>query len=660
MGSSSSYLRLNILICGMNDRNSYIINKLFPQTNRETHELKREEKVDNLIYTARIFPSEENSNTLTAYINNNFDYFEIQKKSIAKNVVLYFSDENKTLQQNSNEWIRFANNIKNALPEVKLPFIIFLAYGEIDEIRNRVLKENGDIFGDFQDKRKIIILKLLRNQNKEKKTKNYRKILSYLWELSLILNQKPTNPSKNPEANLFRIKIEEPMSTIKILLTGFSRKGKSTFINMIFDKMVTLENPSFIPVTSEIIEFLFQSHPNGNRMNKGGLKLYDVPGLIEGTTDNMNNIQKLIRQSIEKEKLSHDVINYILFFLSTSPNFDKTSDFLRILNESRIKVIFIINRDKPRNNGMPNTTKTTLIAHLRARGFNNLIKGNGNNILEVDLINGVEGRTNEIFRYIYNDLTHNNRLDENRINEINNLQNQELFTYLHNNCELFSKISSEDDLIERGNKKANLIIGGTIPLMIATGFSPIPLIDIPIYLFLMTVMLINIFKAYGFNVNIRYLRDFFKIYIREIPNHPNNNNKENNHIHQLENRVFGGLAQLYGNVNSENYRFIIRNLIKVFLVRIGISAFLGLFDLIPIVGFIIGGVINAIMNSPFIKNLGNEAKTFSARQIRKTGGRLSILNIIQGYRESFSLLEGLCNKNDWTRKIQILDLIDDN
>ena len=101
-------------------------------------------------------------------------------------------------------------------------------------------------------------------------------------------------------------------------------------------------------------------------------------------------------------------------------------------------------------------------------------------------------------------------------------------------------------------------------------------------------------------------------------------------------------------------------MIKVFLVRIGISAFLGLFDLIPIVGFIIGGVINAIMNSPFIKNLGNEAKTFSARQIRKTGGRLSILNIIQGYRESFSLLEGLCNKNDWTRKIQILDLIDDN
>ena len=201
-------------------------------------------------------------------------------------------------------------------------------------------------------------------------------------------------------------------------------------------------------------------------------------------------------------------------------------------------------------------TKTTLIEYLNTRQFNNLIRDNGNNILEVDLINGVEGRTNEIFRYIYDDLTHNNRLDNNAINEINRLQNQELFPFLHNNYDLFSKISSENDLIERGRRKANFIIGGTIPLVIAAGFSPIPLVDIPIYLFLLAVMIINIFKAYGFQVNFENLENFFYIYFRQI------NNNDNDEIEQFEIQVFENLNQLYRNANDENYRFIIKKKLK--------------------------------------------------------------------------------------------------
>lgn len=201
-------------------------------------------------------------------------------------------------------------------------------------------------------------------------------------------------------------------------------------------------------------------------------------------------------------------------------------------------------------------TKTTLIEYLNTRQFNNLIRDNGNNILEVDLINGVEGRTNEIFRYIYDDLTHNNRFDNNAINEINRLQNQELFPFLHNNYDLFSKISSENDLIERGRRKANFIIGGTIPLVIAAGFSPIPLVDIPIYLFLLAVMIINIFKAYGFQVNFENLENFFYIYFRQI------NNNDNDEIEQFEIQVFENLNQLYRNANDENYRFIIKKKLK--------------------------------------------------------------------------------------------------
>ena len=277
---------------------------------------------------------------------------------------------------------------------------------------------------------------------------------------------------------------------------------------MIFDKIVTLESPALIPVTSEIIEFLLPSRPE-NGIVRGGIKLIDVPGLIEGTTNNMSNIIKLIRRSIQEEEFSKDVINYILFFLQPAANFDNTSNFLRVLNESGIKVIFIINRDRPRENGAPNITKSTLIADLRIRGFNNLIKDNGSNILEVDLILGQQGRTNEIFRYIYNDLTHNNRFDDNVVNQINNLPVRDIYPYLHANFELFSRIFSIDDFIARGQRKADLIINGTIPLMIAVGFSPIPFVDVPIFLFLIATMLINIFKAYGFTIDIQILRNFF-------------------------------------------------------------------------------------------------------------------------------------------------------
>ena len=131
-----------------------------------------------------------------------------------------------------------------------------------------------------------------------------------------------------------------------------------------------------------------------------GIKIIEVPGLIEVTTENLSNIEKFVTQSIENQEYNFDVINYILFFLSPQPNFQRTENFLRKLNESGIKVIFIINRDKPKDNGRPNITKQALIAHLRSLQFNNLIKREGDNILVVDLINGVEGRTNEIFRYI--------------------------------------------------------------------------------------------------------------------------------------------------------------------------------------------------------------------------------------------------------------------
>ena len=653
---SSPYLRLNISICGVNQLNEQLVNRLFPdEVNQNKRELRR--KSDNIYYTAKIFRGQVNQqNTLNGiieYINRNFDHVQNVRREFPKNILLYFSDQNATFQQNKQNFISIANRI-NTLPELKLPFIAFLSYGEIGEIRQGFQGE----FEEFQDRRKITILKLMRiinidnNERERNKEINYRKILSYLWEMTLLLNQKPYTLSKTPEANFFRIKEVFPTVTINILLCGFSRKGKSTFINMIFDKMATLENPSFLPVTAEIREFLLPGQADENNIVKGGVKIFDVPGLIEGTTDNMSNIEKLVDQSIRNQEYNFDVIHYILFFLSPAPNFQNTSSFLRKLNNFRIKVIFIINRDQPRENGRPNITKQTLIAHLRSLGFNNLIIGEGNNILEVDLIRGVEGRTSEIFRYIYDDLISNNRLDDNAFNQINALPNRQLFNYLHNNLNFFSRISSVDDLIERGNRISDILTGSTIPLIIAAGFSPVPFIDIPIFTLLTAQMLINIFKAYGFNINIQIFRNFFNNNIEG--NNMNDSILHNNDENTIRTRILGWLNINFENINDENTRFIMEELIRIFVIRIGFSAILGVLDFVPF-GFIAAGIINSIINSHFIYDIGKKAKTFLTQKIRDSGGRQNIINICEGYRDSISLFARLRDKNDWTRKIQILN-----
>ena len=51
---TTSYLRLNFVICGVNQINEDIINRLFPLKINE-NKIKREDKNDNILYTARIF-----------------------------------------------------------------------------------------------------------------------------------------------------------------------------------------------------------------------------------------------------------------------------------------------------------------------------------------------------------------------------------------------------------------------------------------------------------------------------------------------------------------------------------------------------------------------------------------------------------------------------
>ena len=362
--------------------------------------------------------------------------------------------------------------------------------------------------------------------------------------------------------------------------------------------------------------------------------------------------------------------------MTPQPNFINTDPLLKLINDSKIKTIFIINRDHPKDNGDPNVTKNTLFDYLNRKNFINLNWNNGANILEVDLIKGVEGRINEIFRYIYNDLTANNNFNNRAMNFIRSCEQRKLFNYLHKHYNLFSKINSVEDLIEKGNRKTNELVDKTITLSTAIGFSPIPFVDVPIFLFLIAKMLIDIFKAYGFTIDLNIFREFFE-YLRKQPdsnnNNNNNNNNENNNNNNNDNNndnnniinnnindnndnsnysnIYNNIDNIYDN-NNQIIHFIKKELMTAAALRIGFSTFLGILDFVP-GGFILAGIANYFINSPFIKDLGKRVKELAKVRIRD--GRENILNVIEGYRGSFEVLANLSNKIEWSRKIQILE-----
>ena len=73
-----------------------------------------------------------------------------------------------------------------------------------------------------------------------------KKIYEYLWEKECYYNERGTIL-----LNIFNDKIETN-NYVNIMLTGLSRSGKSTLINVLSEKLVTLESPFLESVTNTV------------------------------------------------------------------------------------------------------------------------------------------------------------------------------------------------------------------------------------------------------------------------------------------------------------------------------------------------------------------------------------------------------------------------
>ena len=172
-----------------------------------------------------------------------------------------------------------------------------------------------------------------------------KKLFEFLWEKECYYNERGTILLNTPD------KIETN-NYINIMLTGLSRSGKSTLINVLSEKLVALESPFLESVTNEIREYKVIFPENGEFLT--GLRFFDTPGLtITKERNTIKEVKNVIEKKIKETKDSRDDIHLIYFMQKNYENLENYVDFFKFIiekNKKRLKegkkkiyIIFIFN-----------------------------------------------------------------------------------------------------------------------------------------------------------------------------------------------------------------------------------------------------------------------------------------------------------------------------
>ena len=440
-------LCLKIYIVGKGNNKDYIKSNLFKKEISDSY-LKniadRELKTDQFHWIARIYDEEvltENEcNKLRDEIMKDTGEIENKDKLLKYQVILCFGNENvKILSEN------FAN-----LRKSRMIFITDEKYeGELDEDMDRR-------YATF------IISRGMTNEDLN------IKIISKLWEIDCCFNEKGNQICRYTPERIFNgLEKDNSMFSINILLTGLSRSGKSTFINLLAGKIMALEADNSESVTQNISEYYI--YRDDDKDEHGALKIIDTPGIVP--YQNTNNLdykdveKKVIKMIKEQDKTFENQIHFIFFVLmkGNSLEGENIDELFKALNESKCPVFIIVNKATKKKKKFY-TDIDPIVVHLNRLGCKNL--SNQNNFINVNFKEEDETSVHgigEIFKKIKTHIKGKNYLDTNlkskMIELLNDFNSEVLVNKLFNSYESDDKIMIKElkSKIKFNERMANIL-----------------------------------------------------------------------------------------------------------------------------------------------------------------------------------------------------------
>ena len=289
---------LKIHICGKIDES--ILSQIFPDPCNKKLKGKKigdlQWETNQFSWIAKLYKENDNKKNFELIFKEIKNNSDLKKNTIKNHVFLSFEDFS---DGDSKEIFYQLYNIGM----VYLPRFIFITKNE----------------GNYSLKKKSYITNIISTDLTDVELITH--IKSELWEIDCYYNERG-NEKCTFLPNIIEESCEVPDISINILLTGISRSGKSTFINIVNNSLLALENCEKSSVTSKINEYKIYGK---NKSEKDGfLKFIDTAGFNYQTNKkndnkelfNLNQINKSISNLIEedKNKTPFEKIHFVLFF----------------------------------------------------------------------------------------------------------------------------------------------------------------------------------------------------------------------------------------------------------------------------------------------------------------------------------------------------------
>ena len=129
----------------------------------------------------------------------------------------------------------------------------------------------------------------------------FEQIMRTIWNIDCYFKKKQKEMINYDPDNIFK-GIEKNLSdySLNIFLTGLSRAGKSSFINLMTGKLSALESNDKESVTSKLTEYFIISNEITQKSEEyNTIKLVDSPGIVYNFNNQIQN-QDIVINSIKE------------------------------------------------------------------------------------------------------------------------------------------------------------------------------------------------------------------------------------------------------------------------------------------------------------------------------------------------------------------------